>query len=71
MRAFQPDDARLHLLGLPGRRLAKDWGLRIDHLLLSPQAADRLTAVGIDKPERGLPEPSDHVPVWCELDVAS
>src|SRR6266850_301642 len=39
--------------------------------LLSPQAADRLTAVGIDKTERGLPEPSDHVPVWCELDLAS
>ena len=49
---------------------AKGNGLRIDHLLLSPQAADRLTAVGIDKAERGLPEPSDHVPVWCELDVA-
>lgn len=45
-------------------------GLRIDHLLLSPQAADRLTAVGIDKEQRGRPEPSDHVPVWCELDVA-
>jgi len=48
----------------------KDDGIRIDHLLLSPQAADRLTAVGIDKAERGLPEPSDHVPVWCELDVS-
>jgi len=48
----------------------KGNGLRIDHLLLSPQAADRLTAVGIDKAERGRPEPSDHVPVWCELDVA-
>jgi exodeoxyribonuclease-3 len=47
----------------------KDNGLRIDHLLLSPQAADRLTAVGIDKEQRGRPEPSDHVPVWCELDV--
>ena len=50
---------------------AKGNGLRIDHLLLSPQAADRLTAVGIDKAERGLPEPSDHVPVWCELDLQS
>jgi exodeoxyribonuclease III len=47
----------------------KDHGLRIDHLLLSPLAADRLTAVGIDREERGRPEPSDHVPVWCELDV--
>lgn len=48
----------------------KDNGLRIDHLLLSPQAADRLTAVGIDKEQRGRPEPSDHVPVWCELDMS-
>jgi exodeoxyribonuclease III len=48
----------------------KDNGLRIDHLLLSPQAADRLGGVGIDKTERGRPEPSDHVPVWCELDIA-
>ena len=47
----------------------KNNGLRIDHLLLSPQAADRLTTVGIDKAERGKAEPSDHVPVWCELDV--
>ena len=44
--------------------------LFFDHLLLSPLAADRLIAVGIDKAERGLPEPSDHVPVWCELDVS-
>jgi len=44
-------------------------GLRIDHLLLSPQAADRLKACGIDKAERGRPEPSDHVPVWVELDA--
>ncbi len=50
---------------------AKNWGLRIDHLLLSPTAADRLTAVGIDKAERGRPDASDHVPVWCELDVAT
>ncbi len=49
---------------------SKDHGLRIDHWLLSPQAADRLRACGIDKSERGKPEPSDHVPVWVELDAA-
>jgi exodeoxyribonuclease-3 len=38
-------------------------------LLLSPQAADRLTAVGIDKHARGWEKPSDHVPVWIELDL--
>jgi exodeoxyribonuclease-3 len=47
----------------------KDHGIRIDHILLSPQAADRLTACGIDKHVRGRDKPSDHVPVWCELSV--
>jgi len=46
----------------------RDAGLRIDHLLLSPVAADRLQACGIDKGPRGRRDkPSDHTPVWCEL----
>jgi exodeoxyribonuclease-3 len=44
-------------------------GILIDHLLLSPQAADLLTASGIDKAVRGRDKPSDHVPVWAELDA--
>jgi exodeoxyribonuclease-3 len=47
----------------------RNKGLRIDHLLLSPQAADRLQGAGIDKHVRGRDKPSDHVPVWIELDV--
>ena len=47
----------------------KNWGLRIDHLLLSPQASDRLTGVGIDKHVRTWEKPSDHVPVWIDLDL--
>ena len=47
----------------------KDHGIRIDHILLSPQAADRLKACGIDKHVRGWEKPSDHVPVWCELAI--
>jgi exodeoxyribonuclease-3 len=46
----------------------KNNGIRIDHLLLSPQAADRLVTAGIDKYVRGWEKPSDHVPVWIELD---
>ncbi|MBT6961224.1 MAG: exodeoxyribonuclease III, partial [Rhodospirillaceae bacterium] len=46
----------------------KDNGLLIDHLLLSPQAADRLTDAGIDKGPRGKEKASDHTPVWCVLD---
>ncbi len=47
----------------------KNNGIRIDHLLLSPQAADRLSAAGIDAAVRGREKPSDHVPVWVELDI--
>ena len=47
----------------------KDHGIRIDHILASPQAADRLRAAGIDKFTRGWEKPSDHVPVWVELDA--
>ena len=45
----------------------KNDGIRIDHLLLSPQAADRLLSAGIDKHVRAWEKPSDHVPVWIEL----
>ncbi|WP_029355296.1 exodeoxyribonuclease III [Bosea sp. 117] len=47
----------------------KNNGIRIDHLLLSPQAADHLKAIGIDKHARSWEKPSDHVPVWAELDL--
>jgi len=47
----------------------KNDGIRIDHMLLSPQAADRLIASGIDRHTRGWEKPSDHVPVWIELDL--
>ena len=44
-------------------------GIRIDHLLLSPQAADLLQDCQIDKQVRAGDKPSDHVPVWIELDA--
>lgn len=47
----------------------KNNGIRIDHLLLSPQAADRLVTCDVDKSPRGAEKPSDHTPVWCELNV--
>jgi exodeoxyribonuclease-3 len=47
----------------------KNNGIRIDHLLLSPQAADRLTGVGIDRHVRSWERPSDHVPVWADLAI--
>ena len=45
----------------------KNNGIRIDHLLLSPRAADRLVSAGIDKHVRAWEKPSDHVPAWVEL----
>jgi len=47
----------------------KNNGIRIDHLLLSPQAADRLISVGIDKHVRSWERPSDHVPVWADFAI--
>jgi exodeoxyribonuclease III len=47
----------------------KDDGIRIDHLLLSPQAADRLAGAGVDRMVRSWEKPSDHVPAWIELDA--
>ncbi len=48
-------------------RFTHDHGLRIDHLLLSPQAADRLLDANVDRSPRGLEKPSDHTPAWIEL----
>jgi exodeoxyribonuclease-3 len=45
----------------------RNHGIRIDHLLLSPQAADRLGEVVIHRDVRGWDKPSDHVPVTAEL----
>ena len=45
----------------------RDNGIRIDHLLLSPQAADLLRDAGVDREARAGDKPSDHVPVWVDL----
>jgi exodeoxyribonuclease-3 len=50
-----------------GRSFRANQGLRIDHLLLSPQAVDRLETCAIDPEPRAAKGPSDHAPVWCVL----
>ncbi|MBV9126345.1 MAG: exodeoxyribonuclease III, partial [Planctomycetes bacterium] len=45
----------------------RNAGLRIDHLLLNPVAAQRLAAAGVDREVRGWEKTSDHAPVWVEL----
>ncbi len=49
----------------------KNNGIRIDHVLLSPEAAGALRSVAIDKHVRGWEKPSDHVPVVVEIDPAA
>ncbi len=47
----------------------KNNGIRIDHFLLTPQAADLLQDCQIDKAPRGGEKPSDHTPIWIDLDI--
>jgi len=54
--------------GYQGGAWQKDQGVRIDHHLLSPQAADRFKDCYIDRTPRGWEKPSDHTPIWCELE---
>src|SRR5271165_1689312 len=46
---------------------ARDAGLRIDHLLLSPSIADRLVAAGVNREVRAREHASDHAPAWIEI----
>ncbi len=66
-RALHGEAGRYSFWDYQGRAFEADRGLRIDHLMLSPQAADRLAACDIDPAPRGRERASDHTPVWCEL----
>ena len=68
-RAFHREPHRYTFWDYQAGRWNRDEGLRIDHLLLSPHAADRVTACEIDKSPRGKERASDHTPIWCELAV--
>ena len=46
----------------------KDHGIRIDHVLCTPEASDRLKAVEVYRKARGLTKPSDHVPIIAEFE---
>jgi exodeoxyribonuclease-3 len=67
-RARHPNVHAYSFWDYQGGAWQKDLGLRIDHLLLSPEAADRLADADIDKRPRGKEKASDHTPVWCALD---
>jgi len=67
LRALHPEGVFYTYWDYQAGAWQRDNGVRIDHLLLSPEAGDLLRAVGIDKGPRGLEKPSDHTPIWCEL----
>jgi exodeoxyribonuclease-3 len=64
----QHPDARIYTFWDYFRnRWARNAGLRIDHLLLSPDLADHLVDAGVDREQRGKEKASDHAPAWVEL----
>ena len=72
VRAAHPDEAMYTYWSYLRNRWPRDAGLRIDHLLLSKEAAKLLVAAGVDRAARGKDNASDHAPAWIELrDVIS
>jgi len=69
LRLLNPDEDRLYTFwDYTAGAWPRDAGFRIDHLLCSPQAADRLSGAGVHKWARAEEKASDHAPTWVELD---
>ena len=66
-RAVNPDPGNYTFWDYQGGAWQKDYGIRIDHILLSPQLSDRLDTSEIDRKPRGKEKASDHTPVWARL----
>lgn len=69
LRACHPEPGVFTFWDYQAGSWQKNDGIRIDHILLSPQATDMLAGAGIDKHIRGWEKPSDHVPVWAEMEL--
>ena len=67
IRTLYPDEKIYTFWDYFRNAYGRDAGLRIDHFLLSPKVAKKLTAAGVDKHVRGWEKTSDHAPVWIEL----
>ena len=67
MRAMHPDKRIYTFWTYWRNRYERDDGLRLDHLLLSPKLAHRLTKAGVDRVTRGKENSSDHAPAWLSL----
>ncbi|MEC9367212.1 MAG: exodeoxyribonuclease III [Pseudomonadota bacterium] len=70
-RACHPDAHEYSFWDYQAGAWAKNNGIRIDHVLVSPQAADRIVSCEIEKFTRGWEKPSDHVPVVLELQIGA
>jgi exodeoxyribonuclease-3 len=68
LRMLHPDEDKLYTFwDYTAGCWQRDAGFRIDHLMCSPEAADRLVAAGVDKWARAQEKASDHAPTWVEL----
>jgi len=67
LRSVKPDQVIYTFWDYFRNAYARNAGLRIDHLLLSPALAGRLIDAGVDRDVRGRDKPSDHAPVWIQL----
>jgi exodeoxyribonuclease-3 len=68
LRHLHPDEPIYTFWDYWRNAWARNAGIRIDHLLLNPGAAERLVAADVDRDVRGRPRASDHAPVWVELE---
>jgi exodeoxyribonuclease-3 len=69
LRAFHPNEEKLYTFwDYTAGCWQRDLGFRIDHLLCSPEAADRLRSANVDKWARAQEKASDHAPTWVELE---
>lgn len=66
-RALHAEPHRYTFWDYQAGRWPRGEGLRIDHLMLSPQAADRLEDCDIDQGPRAKEKASDHTPIWCMI----
>jgi exodeoxyribonuclease-3 len=67
LRTLHPDERIYTFWKYFRNAFARDAGLRIDHLLLSPSIVDRLASASVDRRARGWEKASDHAPVWIDL----
>ncbi|WP_316181890.1 MULTISPECIES: exodeoxyribonuclease III [unclassified Bradyrhizobium] len=67
IRMLHPDAPMFTFWDYKRNRWPRDAGLRLDHLLLSPQLAPRLSKAGVDRAIRGEDGASDHAPAWIVL----